>query len=310
MPRRLPSRAAIVRCIRVGMAGRVVGALLMLAWWCASAQPDGQRSAPPMPRACPLCSGGPPAVRVVLSQTGLPIYKEPCAQELTADRRLVAACSAVHLTGRQMPSVCGEAVCYAEVEYLAEDDNSPYMSKHWLPDRGCWSGSASGLAPVGGVAGCPQLQALRHGGGLCMQPPDGQANHESWNVLRADCAPKLLHLPNGALQHVDTGLCLHPRGGWAIPAEGTPVVWHPDCETEDKLHFEQRNATFVHARSGKCLSLQDGFVVLSASCNASFELVAPVGSARGPACPAGCVSMPAGEKPANTLFSSFLNVFG
>jgi len=225
-----------------------------------------------MPRACPQCSGGPPAARVVLSQVGLPVYKEPCAQELTADRCHIAACSVVHLTGHKMPSICGEAICYSEVEYLAEEDNLPYMSKHWLPDRACWSGSASGLAPVGD-ARCPQLQALRHGGGLCMQPVEGNATHESWNVLRADCAPKLLHLPNGALQHADTGLCLHPRAGWAIPSEGTPVVWHPGCEAEDKLYFHQRNATFVHTRSGKCLTLQGGFVVLSASCGTSFELV-------------------------------------
>jgi hypothetical protein len=258
-------------------------------------------------------------VRVVLSPTGLPVYKEPCAQELAADRPHVAACSVVRLTGRQVQSVCGEAICYVEVEYLAEDDNNPYMSKHWLPDRACWPGSASSLAPVGGNARCPQLQALRHGGGLCMQPAGGQANHESWNVLRADCVPKLLHLPNGVLQHVETGLCLHPRGGLATPSEGTPVVWHPGCEAEDKLYFKQVNATFAHTRSGKCLTLQGGFVVLSASCDTSFELVqlkpgaaTPVRSANGPAgCPAGCVSVSAVATPANnTLFTSMLRVLG
>jgi hypothetical protein len=247
------------------------------------------------------------------------MYKAPCAQgELAADRPHVAACSAVRLTGRQVQSSCGEAICFSEVEYLAEEDNAPYVSKRWIPDRACWSDtSASGLAPVGD-ARCPQPKALRRGDGFCMQPAEGQATHEAWNVLRADCAPKLLHLPNGVLQHVDTGLCLHPRGGWAIPEEGTPVVWHPGCEAEDKLYFEQRNRTFVHARSGKCLAVQrDGFVVLSASCNVSFELVpnqSPLPAAAGTAaatagCPAGCVSVVAGRQ-ANTLLSSVLQAFG
>ena len=107
----------------------------------------------------------------------------------------------------------------------------------------------------------------------------------------AGCTHKFLQLPNGAIQHAESMLCLRPYPGetgapWSPAdgvADGTALVFWDGCATAGAVAFQQSaNGAMVHVSSGKCLNLQGGAaspaegarIVLDEACTQPLRLSA------------------------------------
>lgn len=152
----------------------------------------------------------------------------------------------------------------------------------------------------------PSPAAIQYGGPgcKCLQPEGGVARRGRITVLRdTGCTHKFVQLPNGALQHAPSGLCLQPYPGetgapWSPAdgvADGTALVFWDNCTSAPAAAFQQAaNGAMVHISSGKCLSLQGGapspaegaLVVLAEACTQPLQLSAGAFPAPGPRKPA------------------------
>lgn len=65
---------------------------------------------------------------------------------------------------------------------------------------------------------------------------------------------------NYIIRHKTGGYCLHPRGGQANPAVGTPLIFHPHCNPfEERLLFTLLpNGSLKHVSSGMCVHPEGG----------------------------------------------------
>jgi hypothetical protein len=76
-------------------------------------------------------------------------------------------------------------------------------------------------------------------------------------------------LPSGSLQHVPTGMCVHPLGGAERPADGTPLVVHAGCDIE-RLAFEfTEKGSLRHRMSAQCIQMapDTGAITLGGECD-------------------------------------------
>ena len=79
--------------------------------------------------------------------------------------------------------------------------------------------------------------------GMCLVPEGGVWPQSGTRlVFTSACSPvPLLGMfflkPSGSFQHFMSGMCVHPSGGSATPAPGTPLVLHTGCD-ESRLQFK------------------------------------------------------------------------
>jgi hypothetical protein len=65
-------------------------------------------------------------------------------------------------------------------------------------------------------------------------------------------------LRNGAIQHINSGKCLHPAGGAAIPANGTRLVLWESCSGSRLEYSFTANGSLMQRSSGKCIHPENG----------------------------------------------------
>lgn len=105
---------------------------------------------------------------------------------------------------------------------------------------------------------------VSNGRNLCLNPENGGVpTLDTRAVLTANCSTsspynKFRTLFDGTIQHVQSGMCLHPKGGASVPAAGTELVFWPVCKQES-IKFEMTQSDSLRQlSSGYCLHPSGG----------------------------------------------------
>mgnify|MGYP006149402361 FL=1 len=112
---------------------------------------------------------------------------------------------------------------------------------------------------------------IRHNGNnLCLNPEGGGVpTYDTRAVLTSNCSAtdpgnKFRRLFDGTIQHVESGMCLHPRGGSSTPGNGTELVFWPACGAKSGrngayIRFENTlKDSLRQLSSGMCLHPNGG----------------------------------------------------
>lgn len=116
-----------------------------------------------------------------------------------------------------------------------------------------------------GVQRAAQGARIRHNGNnLCLNPEGGGTPVlDTRAVLTSNCSTtdtnnRFRVLFDGAIQHVKSGWCLHPRGGSSTPGSGTDLVFWPVCNQHSiKFEYTLQNS-LRQLTSGMCLHPSGG----------------------------------------------------
>ena len=88
----------------------------------------------------------------------------------------------------------------------------------------------------------------------CFSPADGKVLGESHPVVLSKCnnqASRFRMCENGTIQHVPSGMCVHPTGGCSLPEDNTELVLSKRCNGKKENFLFNRDGLLIHS-SKKC----------------------------------------------------------
>lgn len=122
------------------------------------------------------------------------------------------------------------------------------------------------IARSGGNAALEESKLVLRSGGQCMMTAQRHQYDDNTKITmqRGECdqlrygGMYFRMLPNGAIQNVKSGKCVHPQGDRKNPPNNTRLVLRSDCSPDHARFYMRKSGEIQHIPSKKCIHPRGG----------------------------------------------------